>query len=178
MSNETVLSPASSEFVLSPPTADLESPQNVFKMQNQISDNLNNFQIRYARYLRCQNEDTAEDVKDPPCDLNTIDNFSELKSAYDALYKSMDSVNNVYTEQSTKNGITNDTYNTNEIQLEKTYEDVTEMQDDLDAKLKFIQEQLVNKSNSPQRMLISRQLINTLLIILVLCVVYYAIIEL
>ena len=41
----------------------------------------------------------------------------------------------------------------------------------LDAKLKFIQEQLANKSNSPQRMLISRQLINTLLIILVLCVV-------
>jgi len=165
-------------FVSSPATANLEHPQNVFNMQNQISDNLNKFQIRYSRYLRCQNEDTAKDVKDPQCDLNTIDNFSELQSAYDALYKSMDSVNNVYTEQYTKNGVTNDTYNTNEIQIEQTSEDVTEMQEKLDAKLKFIQEQLVNQTNSPRRMLESRQLINTLLIIVVLCVIYYAIIEL
>jgi len=176
MSSETVSSPAN--FVSSPSTASLEHPQNIFNMQNQIANNLNKFQIRYARYLRCQNEDTANDVVDPPCDLNTIDNFSELQSAYDALYKSMDSVNTVYTEQSTKNGVTNDTYDTNETQIKKTYENVTEMQNNLDAKLKYIQEQLANQTHGPQRMLESRQIINTLLIILVLCVVYYAIIEL
>jgi hypothetical protein len=187
MSNETASSPAPTDFVSSsapatfvssPPTAGLEDPQNIFNKQNQISDNLNKFQVRYARYLRCQNEDTARNVNDPPCDLNTIDNFSELHSAYDALYKSMDSINDAYPRQLTNNGVTNDTYDTNEIQIEKTYENVTEMQENLDAKLKYIQEQLKHKDNSPTRMLESRQLVNTLLIILVMCVVYYAFIEL
>ena len=173
-----VSSPAPATFVSSPPTAGLEYPQNIFNKQNKISDNLNKFQIRYARYLRCQNEYTAKDVDDPPCDLNTIDNFSELQSAYDALYQSMDSINDAYPYQSTKNGVTNDTYNTNEIQINKTYENVTEMQENLDAKLKYIQEQLKYQGNAPKRMLESRQLVNTLLIILVLCVVYYAFIEL
>ena len=169
--------PEETEFASSPSTAGLEHPQNIFNKQNKISDNLNKFQNRYARYLRCQNEDTAKVVDDPECDLNTIDNFSELQSAYDALYQSMDSINDAYPRQFTKNGVTNDTYNTNEIQIEKTYENVTEMQENLDAKLKYIQEQLKHKDNSPTRMLESRQLVNTLLIILVMCVVYYAFIE-
>ena len=170
--------PEETEFASSPSTAGLEHPQNIFNKQNQISDNLNKFQVRYARYLRCQNEDTANEVKDPPCDLNTIDNFSELQSAYDALYKSMDSINDAYDGQSNENGVTNDTYNTNEIQIEKTYENVTEMQENLDAKLKYVQEQLKNQDNSPNLMLESRQIVNTMLIILVMCVVYYAFIEL
>ena len=170
--------PEETEFASSPSTAGLEHPQNIFNKQNQISDNLNKFQVRYACYLRCQNEDTANEVKDPPCDLNTIDNFSELQSAYDALYKSMDSINDAYDGQSNENGVTNDTYNTNEIQIEKTYENVTEMQENLDAKLKYVQEQLKNQDNSPNLMLESRQIVNTMLIILVMCVVYYAFIEL
>lgn len=178
MPEEIVSSHAPATFVSSPPTAGLEHPQNIFNKQNQISDNLNKFQVRYARYLRCQNEDTANEVNDPPCDLNTIDNFSELQSAYDALYKSMDSINDAYDGQSNENGVTNDTYNTNEIQIEKTYENVTEMQENLDAKLKYLQEQLKNQDNSPNLMLESRQIVNTMLIILVMCVVYYAFIEL
>ena len=178
MPEEIVSSHAPATFVSSPSTAGLEHPQNIFNKQNQISDNLNKFQVRYARYLRCQNEDTANEVNDPPCDLNTIDNFSELQSAYDALYKSMDSINDAYDGQSNDNGVTNDTYNTNEIQIEKTYENVTEMQENLDAKLKYLQEQLKNQDNSPNLMLESRQIVNTMLIILVMCVVYYAFIEL
>ena len=178
MPEEIVSSHAPATFVSSPSTAGLEHPQNIFNKQNQISDNLNKFQVRYARYLRCQNDDTAGEVNDPPCDLNTIDNFSELQNAYDALYQSMDSINDAYPRQLTKNGVTNDTYDTNEIQIGKTYENVTEMQGKLDAKLKYIQEQLKNQDNSPKRMLESRQIVNTLLIILVICVVYYAFIEL
>jgi len=178
MPEEIVSSHAPATFVSSPSTPGLEHPQNIFNKQNQISDNLNKFQVRYARYLRCQNEDTANEVNDPPCDLNTIDNFSELQSAYDALYKSMDSINDAYDGQSNENGVTNDTYNTNEIQIEKTYENVTEMQENLDAKLKYLQEQLKNQDNSPNLMLESRQIVNTMLIILVMCVVYYAFIEL
>lgn len=168
----------SDDFVSSPATANLEQPENVFDMQNTVSDNLNKFQNRYARYLRCQNENTADDVSDPPCDLNTTDSFSELTDAYNSLHQSMGSIETVYAGQYKKNGVTNDTYKKNENNLEETYENVTELQEDLDKKLKFIQEQLQNKDNSPQRMLDSRILINTILIITVICILYYAIIEL
>jgi len=168
----------SDEFVSSPATANLEQPENVFDMQNTVSDNLNKFQIRYARYLQCQNDNTAEGVSDPPCDLNTTDSFSELTNAYDALHQSMGTVETVYAGQTTKNGVTNETYDTNENKLEETYENVTELQDDLDKKLRFIQEQLQHKGNSPQRRLDSRFLINTILIIIVFCILYYAFFEL
>ena len=40
----------------SPETAGLETPKNIFKKQNEISDDLQDFQTRYSRYLRCQND--------------------------------------------------------------------------------------------------------------------------
>jgi len=167
------------KFVTSDETANLTDPKNVFRMQNEISDNLNKFQIRYGRYLRCQNQQTANNVVDPPCNLNTIDSFSELKNAYDALYKSMESAETVYEDQSKKDGVTNDAYDENKDTLDKTYKNVADMQENLDAKLKYIQEQLKhNGQNSSYRMFESRQLINTLLIILVFSILYYAIFEL
>jgi hypothetical protein len=167
------------KFVTSDETANLTDPKNVFRMQNEISDNLNKFQIRYGRYLRCQNQQTANNVVDPPCNLNTIDSFSELKNAYDALYKSMESTETVYEDQSKKDGVTNDAYDENKDTLDKTYKNVADMQENLDAKLKYIQEQLKHSGqNSSYRMFESRQLINTLLIILVFSILYYAIFEL
>lgn len=169
----------SNKFVTSLETANLTDPKSVFQMQNEISDNLNKFQTRYGRYLRCQNEKTAKTVTDPPCDLNTIDSFSELKNAYEVLYKSMESAETVYADQSTKDGVTNDAYSENKVVLEETYNNITETQQRLDAKLKYIQEQLKHDGkNSSIRMLESRQLINMLLIVIICCIIYYAIFEL
>jgi hypothetical protein len=169
----------SDKFVTSAETANLTEPKSVFQMQNEISDNLNKFQIRYGRYLRCQNEITAKNVTDPPCDLNTTDSFSELKNAYEVLYKSMESAETVYADQSTKDGVTNSAYSENKRILEEESKNVAELQERLDAKLRYIQEQLKNDDqNSSFRMLESRQLINTLLIIIICCIIYYAIFEL
>ena len=166
------------EFTTSPATASLVYPNDVFEMQNNVSDNLNKFQIRYSRYLRCQNPETATDVSDPPCDLNTIDSFSELTTAYKTLYNSMETAQDVYPDQTTRDGVTNDTYDANAPVLNATYKDVSQLQQSLDHKLKFIQDRLKAKDNSPELMLSSRNLINTLLIILMVCIVYYIFIEL
>jgi len=176
LSSEAVT--GSHNLVSSPATASLIYPNDVFEMQNNVSDNLNKFQIRYSRYLRCQNPETATDVSDPPCNLNTIDSFSELTTAYKTLYNSMDTVQGVYPDQTTRDGVTNDTYDANAPELNATYKDVSQLQQSLDQKLKFIQDRLTAKDNSSELMLSSRNLINTLLIILIVCIAYYIFIEL
>ena len=90
----------------------------------------------------------------------------------------METVQGVYPDQSTRDGVTNDTYDANAPELNATYKDVSHLQQSLDQKLKFIQDRLTAKDNGPERMLSSRNLINTLLIILIACIAYYIFIEL
>jgi uncharacterized protein YukE len=165
-------------FVVSEPTANLEYPRDVFKMQNNVSDNLNKFQIRYGRYLRCQNSETADEVTDPPCDLNTIDSFSELSVAYKQLYNSLDEIKTVYSKQSTFGGVTNEAYDENLKEIKKKYKKVTVMQNTLDQQLKFIQDQLEDTNNSSEQLLNTRKFLNMVLIIIAICILYYVIVEL
>ena len=165
-------------FVVSEPTANLEYPNDVFQMQNKVSDNLNKFQIRYGRYLRCQNSDTSNEVTDPPCDLNTIDSFSELTTAYKQLYKSLDEIENVYGEQSTVDGVTNEVYDENLKEIKTEYDDMNDMKESIDERLKFIQDQLKDTGNSSERLFTIRKTMNMVLIIIAICILYYIIIEL
>lgn len=43
------------DYSSSPKVASLEIPTNVFEEQGEISNNLNDFQLHYSRYVRCQN---------------------------------------------------------------------------------------------------------------------------
>jgi len=156
----------------SPETASLEIPENVFDKQNEISDELNEFQTRYSRYLRCQNEDTA-DLVDPPCDLNGIDNFSNLQNAYKKLYSSMDGMTKVYDKQTKIGGKKVEVYNENEEQLDENYDNVLKLRNDLDNRIRFLQE-YSNGAISPSfRMLNRVNLINLLLVILSISLIYY-----
>ena len=156
----------------SPETASLEIPENVFDKQNEISDELNEFQTRYSRYLRCQNEDTA-DLVDPPCDLNGIDNFSNLQNAYKKLYSSMDGMTKVYDKQTKIDGKTVEVYNENEEQLDENYDNVLKMKKDLDNRLRFLKEYSDGSISPAFRMLDRVNLINTLLIISIISLAYY-----
>jgi len=166
-----------SNFVSSSPTASLEHPNNVFNMQNEVSNNLNNFQIRYSRYLRCQNSNTANGVSDPPCDLNTVDSFSELTNAYTILHSSLDDIKTVYNKQTTNGGVTHAAYSSNKDELNQTYNNVIELQQSLDSKLKFIQDQLGDKYTLSQDTLNYQKMINLALITGVMCILYYIIFE-
>jgi hypothetical protein len=170
------------DFTLSEPTTNLEYPRDVFKMQNNVSDNLNKFQIRYSRYLRCQNSNTATEVSDPPCDLNTIDSFSELTSAYKQLYNSLDEVENVLStpaaDSSNIGGVTNIAYNENLQKIKDAHEKVNETRELQDNQLNFIKDQSKNTGKSnPAQLLSTRKMLNMVLIIIALSILYYIIIE-
>jgi len=164
------------QFTPSPETKSLTNPQDVFKIQNKVSDNLNRFQTTYSRYIRCQNEDTAKLV-DPPCELTTSDSFSSLNDAYIDLFISLDDLEKVYDKQSTINGKTAGAYKKNVEELENNHEEILELRKDLDKKLKYIQENRNVRTAPLYRMLNSRILINTLLAILFFYLVYVLIFD-
>jgi len=165
------------QFSPSAETPGLKIPKDVFKMQNNVSNNLNTFQTKYSRYVRCQNEDTANKV-DPPCALTKDDSFGSLTDAYVDLYSSMNTLENVYEKQSTINGKTNSAYEQNKGELDGNYKEVVSLRKDLDKKLKYIQENS-NLGTSPAlRSLNGRILINTLLVILLVYLVYVLIFDL
>ena len=161
----------------SPETASLEIPKNVFKQQNNVSNELNDFQTRYSRYIRCENPDVYDSV-DPPCDLNGKDSFSELQNAYRRLHHSLDEMTNVYDTQTTINGKTIKVYNENEEQLDENYENTLKLRQDLDNRLRFLQTYSDSTAAPAFRRLSSVNLINILLIILACYLIYYAIFDL
>tara|TARA_A100001015_G_C15014658_1_gene724895 strand:- start:1292 stop:1789 length:498 start_codon:yes stop_codon:yes gene_type:complete len=153
----------------------LTEPNNVFEMQNNVSDELNDFQKQYARYIKCQNPDTRENIN-PPCDFDGSDNFQELTNAYNRLYKSLDEMKEVYSDQ-VKDGKTNENYEKDEQELEEFYGKMRNLRADLDKKLLYIQNQADIETAPVYRRLNSQILINTLLLILLVYLVYIMIFD-
>ena len=148
----------------------LKKPNNVFEMQNKVSDDLNVMQDKYSRYIRCQNEETANDVS-PPCDLNGSDSFRKLSGVYDNLYSSLDNLQNVYDKQ-VIDGKSNESYKKDERKMKKRYEKIRKMREKLDNQLKAINENVDHRTSPSKRNLESRILINTLLLILLVYLIY------
>jgi len=165
------------EFSPAAETASLTKPKDVFKMVNKVSDNFNTFQTKYARYLRCQNEETAENMN-PPCALSSDDNLTSLTDAYIELFKSLDDVENVYASQSTKDGKTNEDYDKHMEELDINYNAVKDMRKDLDDKLRYIQENKDTRNGPAYKRINSRILINTILIIVLFYLIYIFIFDL
>tara|TARA_B110000858_G_C17566650_1_gene364923 strand:+ start:49 stop:546 length:498 start_codon:yes stop_codon:yes gene_type:complete len=153
----------------------LTEPNNVFEMQNNVSDELNDFQKQYARYIKCQNPDTRENIN-PPCDFDGSDNFQELTNAYNRLYKSLDEMKEVYGDQ-VNDGKTNENYEKDEEELEEFYNTMRKMRTDLDKKLLYIQNQADTETAPVYRRLNSQILINTLLLILLVYLIYIMIFD-
>lgn len=160
----------STEFTTAPATPGLLKPKNVFDMQNNVSDGLNEFQEKYSRYVRCQNDNTAQHV-DPPCDLNGSDSFVQLNDAYKNLHDSLDGLNNVYDSQ-VKDNKSNEIYQENQEEIDEVYDNLLKLRSKLDKKLAYIQENADTRTAPVYRMLQSRILINTLLTILLLYLIY------
>jgi uncharacterized protein YukE len=165
------------EYSSSPKTDSLEHPNNVFEMQNKMSNNLNSFQNHYGRYLRCQNEDTAKSV-DPPCDFVGRDSFSELQNAYKNLMDDLTEIENVYEKQSDYNAKTVKVFNENEEQLNVNYKTLKKERKHLDQQLKTLQEYSDTNISPENRRLKSVNLINTLLIIAAVYLIYVIFVDL
>tara|TARA_B100000989_G_C19509052_1_gene457999 strand:- start:1337 stop:1843 length:507 start_codon:yes stop_codon:yes gene_type:complete len=161
----------------SPETASLVIPKNVFEMQDKMSSNLNKFQTHYGRYMRCQNEYSAKDVN-PPCDYTGEDSFSELQNAYRNLINDLNELEDVYENQSSIEGKTVKVYQENQEQLKENYDELLNIRQDLDNKLKQIQEYSESKLSPEQARLKSVNLINTLLVITMIYLIYVIFTEL
>jgi len=154
----------------------LTEPNNVFALQNKLSNELNSYQTKYARYMRCNDPNTNNEVTDPKCDLDTTDSFTSLNIAYRSLSSTMDELSDVYQKQTTEGAKTPAEYETDAKQIPVEYQNLIELRSKLDTQLAFLQKQLETNGGEPQRRLQSRQLINTLLIIGVFSILYYILI--
>jgi archaellum component FlaC len=165
------------EFSPATETASLTKSKDVFKMVNTVSDNFNTFQTKYARYLRCQNKDTSENVT-PPCALSSDDNLTSLTDAYIELFESLDDVEKVYDSQSIKDGKTTEDYKKHMEEIDINYNAVNNMRKDLDDKLRYIQENKDTRIGPAYKKLNSRILINTILVIVLFYLIYIFIFDL
>jgi len=165
------------EFSPSAETTSLKYPNDVFEKVNTVSDNFNTFQTKYARYLQCQNKETAENVN-PPCALSSDDNLTALSEAYIELFKSLDDVENVYKNQTKIDGKTKDDYDNNMEELDINYNAVKHIRKDLDDKLRYIQENKDTRIGPAYKRLNSRILINTILVIILFYLIYIFIFDL
>lgn len=156
----------------------LTDPSNIFFMQNTVSNNLNQFQNQYSRYMRCQAASTYNQVQDPPCDVDGQDSFGNLNSAYRSLLSSIQDLSNSYPNQTHLDAKTPEQYQMDAKKLPMDYASIVKMRQDLDEQLKFLYMQMDKGPDTPVKMLESTMYANTMWIILATCLVYYVFIEL
>jgi len=155
----------------------LVDPSNVFLLNNDILNNLNAYEAKYSRYLRCQNDQLAKNVT-PACDQYGADGYASLEQSYANLISSIDVVANTIPEQTTKHAVSPNEYNKTEKDIKSTYKDILRLRRDLDQKLQNLYNEYNANPESVQAQLNSGIYANTLWTILASCLLYYIFVEL
>jgi hypothetical protein len=150
----------------------LIDPSNVFQMDNLVSDRLNQFQIRYARYMQCQDPRFANTVSNPPCDTITQDSLGSVHLAYESLLSAIQDVSHSFASQSYIGAKTPDEYNADYAKLISDYAGILEMRQSLDQKLLELQREKRGAPDTPLARFESAVYINTLWIILATFLIY------
>jgi hypothetical protein len=154
------------------PPISLTNPENIFQMDNSISDSLNNFQIRYARYMQCQDPRFAASVSDPSCNTNTTDSFEKVEIAYNTLMKAMQNVNTALVKQE-YSGISNKQYDACYNEILTNYKDIVALRKKLDEQyFELKTEKSAGKDTSIAKFE-SAVYVNTLWIILATILIYF-----
>ena len=156
----------------------LLEPSNVFVLQNAVSDNLNKFQTRYSRYVRCQDTNTNTLVNDPPCNVDGTDSLASLNDAYHTLLSSMQDLSGSFPTQYNTNAITPLHHDILVDEIPNDYDSMLKLRQDLDKKLRELQMQFNDSPGTSTKTLESAMFANTLWVILASCLVYYIIVEL
>jgi hypothetical protein len=150
----------------------LTDPSNIFQMDNLISDRLNQFQIRYARYLQCQDPLSAASVSNPPCDTITLDSFDSVSGAYISLSSAIQDVSNSFANQTYIGAKTPAEYNADYEKLMKEYTQIVELRRQLDNDLLELEKEKNGGPDTPLARFESAAYINTLWIILATFLIY------
>ena len=161
------------------PPMSLTDPSNIFQLQNAISDNLNQFETTYSRYMRCQDPNVVQQVQ-PDCDVDGRDSFTSLQSAYTSLLTSMKNMDSamktqIHTDPNTE---TNQEFQKNAKEIPTDYASIVQFRNNLDRQLQLLYLQMEKTTDTSASDLISAKYMNTLWIILATCLLYYIFVEL
>jgi len=151
----------------------LTDPSSVFQLDNILSDRLNQFQVRYARYMQCQDPRFASSVSDPPCDTINTDNFDNVKSAYNSVLSVIQDISGSFATQSYLDAKTPQQYDKDYIDLNKDYAKVIALRKQLDEKLLELQQERKAGPDTAVARFESAVYMNTLWIILATILIYF-----
>jgi hypothetical protein len=156
----------------------LTDPSSIFILDNKVSDNLNNFQLRYSRYVRCQDSAFSGSVNDPPCDMNGGDRYMNLEKSYIDLLSAIRDVSNAYQNQSLSDAVSPPKYDAEYEELIKNYSDVVYTRNGLDEKLKRLYDEYSGGTESAKTALGAAMYANTLWTILATILIYFVFVKL
>jgi len=155
----------------SPPPS-LTTPNSMFDKDNLLSDRLNDFQTRYSRFIRCQ-DDPAYAMQ-PAC--NADDSFINVQRSYQSLLSTISDVSNTLATQEML-GTTNQKSKREEKDILHTYASIREQRKKLDEMLERLYSQQNAGPGSSEYQLKQTMYANTLWIILASCLIWYAVVE-
>lgn len=159
---------------------DLETPVNIYNLENDVMQNVDIFQQKYARFLRCSSshQEIVDNVS-PQCDFNK-DGIDSLNSSYQNVMYSINAFNVGLKKIDPTNslGLTNEEYAQSKTDMNNTYQDILSLRKQLDIKLGALYNEQKNGRESSAAQLDSTMYANTLWTILATCLLYYIIVEL
>jgi peptidoglycan hydrolase CwlO-like protein len=157
----------------------LQDPVNIYKKEGDVMKNVDVFQQKYARFLRCSsNAPGLSDSVLPTCDP-TEDGINSLDAAYKNVIYSIDSLNNGVgkIKPESSSGLTNKDYEESKTEMKDTYDEIRDLRKKLDTKLQYLYNEQKNGRESSAAQLDSTIYANTLWTILATCLLYYILVE-
>jgi hypothetical protein len=152
----------------------LIDPNSMFDKNNEISDKLNDFQTRYTRFIRCQDENTAKFVT-PEC--TSSDSFINVQRSYQSLLTSIEDMQTSVSKTQVLSGTTNEESDTQRDDIFATYAKIREQRKQLNLALERLYSENNAGPGSSQDQLRRSMYANTLWVILASCLVWYVVVE-
>lgn len=151
-------------------TISLTNSQNVFALQNAVSDHLNDFQTNYARYVKCSDPSTSGNVN-PAC--GNDDTFQTVTISYYELMDAIHKLNDSYQNQALTNDSNQNEYLSQIAEVQQKYEEMRKMREEMEKTLAKLQYDMKNGPESPKQMLDTTIFGYVLWVILATCLIYF-----
>lgn len=150
----------------------LTAPNNIFELQNEVTNKLNEFEEKRNHYIKCNDNN----IPSSSFACTNMD-FSNIEKAYGNFYLALDKLENAMKaqRQSDPNAVSAQQYNINLVEINNKYNQLKTMRKDLDMQLTEYQRNAIN-NNEPKLRLKASQFIYMLSVIAIFCLIYYIIV--
>lgn len=149
------------------PPPSLTRPTDLFAADNVLSDKLNDFQSRYARFIRCE---------DTPDICTESDTFVNVQRSYQSLLTTITNLEQSL-ETQTLDGVSPEKNANDDEEILQIYAALRAQRQQMDLLMKKLHSESTGGSASSQEQLKQAMYANTLWIILASCLIWYAIVE-